>query len=213
MRCSLCGVDVETTVTRFRSEKTGCLCAHGTEKSVFNFVMHVLDEILPDKSMTVTSQYTRDDVRGRCNRLKFDIAVKRDKVPVLFIEVDGGHHFDPLFTYRPSALPSNAMQYDIVKEEAAIRLGVPMLRICTATVRNGATRWDLWIQSAIELVANQSLPAEVYRKSMYDLYAPEKEYGKLRMNHPRLSKSATFPLIDVRERTFCPIPRLADLFD
>lgn len=171
--CSLCGVEVSPLIGTFvsRCSSVGCGCNNATELKVFKFVCAVVDQLFVDRHVKVVMQYKDTKLRGTGGRcLSNDIAILEyidgHHTVLLVIEVDGGHHFDPNFTYSNNDVRTrHTLEHDILKEEYVFDQQVSMARLEVTTVSRNRTNWAIWLQSIAVAAINHQLKPCIYRHS------------------------------------------------
>lgn len=190
LKCSVCFELVNPTVNKLQTptSKIGCGCTNTTELKCITFVRAVCENIFPERNIEIINRY-RDPALRNSNdsrSLEFDIAVfeslENSKVPLLFIEVDGRHHFDSNFTY---GIEHDRIRYtfdnDIAKELHTLKVNASMLRLEQRTVEADKGGWENWTQSKIEASVNRELPNRIYRLSAGKQYMTG-EYADRRKN-------------------------------
>ena len=122
--------------------------------------------------------------------LSIDAAISEDNRLLLYIEIDGGHHFfDDVYGFKYYRAHGGSVQsgiHDLRKEKFAMEHSIPMMRICVATVRENKDNWTGWTQACILKAVDRQLPAGIYRWSIRDSYNRSPFYMPMRVSEPLL---------------------------
>jgi hypothetical protein len=176
--CKECGGHASPTVNNMvRPRSVGCLCANSSEEEVYA----VVSALATSHNVKAIHQHIPGDVIGIGGRpLRFDIVVTDIKgSSILFVEVDGPHHFDPSFVYSASTAPSKgAFEHDLRKESYVYKGGRSMLRLSVFAVRNSGD-WKHWIRRRMSEAIAGTLPPMVYTLGSKLEYRTG-EYARLR---------------------------------
>ena len=164
--CTVCGVTTTPTIGHFAGVMpVGCGCKNQTELSVLTFLNEVVAKY---DDVKVIHQYTDPVVVGMGNGvLKFDMAVCELDTPILFIEIDGGHHFDREYSYggNSSSKPNRAFEHDIIKEKHTIARSAAMARMEVVTVSTDKCNWKAWLKRLVCAAVDHSLSSGICRLS------------------------------------------------
>ena len=176
--CTVCKEYVNPTITSFYSHTPGCICRNSVEVTTLHFVRAVVETLFPERKIEVVHHHRDPAIRGLGNRpIEFDIVIfertDNRRIPLLFIEVDGPHHFNTEFRYGKTARTSaeyHTFEHDVLREYHALNKGASMVRLECRTVSNDKAGWKAWLQGKIEATVRRELPRHIYRLSARDHY-------------------------------------------
>tara|TARA_Y100000389_G_scaffold133276_2_gene130783 strand:- start:567 stop:1322 length:756 start_codon:yes stop_codon:yes gene_type:complete len=174
--CTKCKEEVAPTVNQFVNQVVGCGCNLSNEFEVLQFVRAVCEQRFQERNLIAEHRHRDPTVRGVGGRpLEFDIVVFESIdgqcVPLLFIEVDGRHHFDSNFRYgRVDDRKRHTFEHDVIKEEHALNQKASMARLEVETIARDKADWKRWLQGKIEAAVRRELPHHIYRLSARDQY-------------------------------------------
>ena len=168
--CQVCDVRVAPTVSKMYAKKVGCGCLNSSELRVFDAVKLLVE---PFSGVTVVLKHRDDRLKGEGGGpLEFDIVALQNTRIVLIIEVDGGHHFDPDYSYGTGdSRPRHTITHDLKKEMFAIEHGIPMLRLEQRTVESDSLSWESWLHDHVRGALTKQIPLNVYRMSSGSQYS------------------------------------------
>tara|TARA_B110000902_G_scaffold61730_1_gene72930 strand:+ start:120 stop:1730 length:1611 start_codon:yes stop_codon:yes gene_type:complete len=176
--CSKCGEETTPSIAKLARDCVGCGCRNSTEMRVLDYIRTVCSEMFPMRRIRAVLHHRDKLLRGVGGRpLELDIIMEElhdtYTSPLLFVEVDGGHHFNPNFRYRPSglsSLESHTFEHDVLKENFALVKLSSMVRLEQRSVEHGRVQWKQWIRCKIAAAVNGDLPNQVYRLSSGNQY-------------------------------------------
>ena len=196
--CTICNEKVQAVINQFVNASIGCGCDSSTERKVFRFVRAVLATRFPDRDLHVSDQHTFEGLVGVGGMsLRFDFfvyeVVDGHIVPLLYGEVDGGHHFSDQCRYGSTrAFKHTAFEHDERKEKHAIREKIPMARVEQETAFYDKANWACWLQSVIEAAVLLTLPSHIYRLSCGSHYVTG-EYAQRRAGDKKIDVTLPEP--------------------
>lgn len=199
--CGKCKVHVDPFLVDFFTSKFGCGCNNAAESRANIFLQKVL-ACAPE--FEVFSRHTYDGLVGvRGGLLPFDLSVSDGTGTCLLIEIDGGHHFDPKFSYgRPTdSKPRDPMEHDLRKELHALALHIPLLRIDAEAVRSNRLNWNGWLQGRVESAMIGNLEPGIHRLGLPYKSNP---YCSLRVNNADLARDAIGPVVEAHNAIPAP---------
>ena len=146
LKCNVCAVVVTPDIYHFLQGKVGCGCQNSTELKVLRFLEGHVD----GTPLRVVRQFQFEDLIGVGGRvLSYDLAVLRpDGSVLLLVEVDGGHHFDPHFSYGPSH-QGHTFEHDRRKERRVVDDKLFLARLCQRTAERDSEPWQQWLGNLI----------------------------------------------------------------
>ena len=180
MRCTFCNSVVCTNVNNFRRGLTGCRCNNSTENDVCNFVNSVLTS---GQHLHRSARFDNlVGIGGR--RLEFDACVEDfDGTKLCFIEIDGWHHFDPMFQWTVNCKSSESLgvqEHDLRKDIFAFNINVPMIRIYQRDVEYSKCDWKPWLATLLEKAIHRTLKPGIHCCSTKMLYSTG-HYNEMRV--------------------------------
>ena len=193
LRCTKCGESSSPILVDFINGKAACACHNTTELKVKRLIEAVVDN---RAEFTICTHVGGDGLVGvKGGRLTFDIAVYDDQGPACFVEVDGGHHFDPTFRYRKmvASRAAESMEHDIRKEVYAASQGVPMLRLDTDVVRKNKMTWNGWLQGRVTACLEGNLGPGIHRLGPSYATGP---YALMRVGNQLIANTEYGPVVD-----------------
>jgi len=133
--------------------KVGCGCDNTSETKVFHWMV----SYVAGSHFEVKRQYKPGILGVGGGQLSVDMAVidTNSHEAVLFVEIDGGHHFKREFF--SSTKRNSTPEHDLKKE----KLGVPMLRVEQRTVEKWRMPLVEWLQTKIDLVTSGNFDSSV----------------------------------------------------
>jgi len=178
LRCTVCDEVVAPTINAFAHVGAGCGCANSTELKVTRFCRAVVEQLYPERQLRVQPKHRDPTLRAASGRpLESDIFLSevvegRGEVPLLYMEIDGGHHFDPNHRYGSGEddRERHTFEHDVLKEEHALNVKASMARMEQRTVEADKAEWKRWLQGKIEAAVQRELPNHVYRLSAGNHY-------------------------------------------
>jgi len=191
--CTTCGEDSSPLLVDFINGSGGCGCHHTTELKVKRLIESLIDN---RAEFSICTHSGGDGLVGVNNGpLTFDMVIYDDQGPVCFIEVDGGHHFDPMFRYRKNiaSRAADSMEHDIRKEVYAVSQGVPMFRLDSDVVRNNKMNWNGWLQGRMTACLEGNLGAGIHRLGPSYVTGP---YAQMRLGNQLISNTEDGPVVD-----------------
>ena len=192
-KCIKCGA-VGTVIPHkvmVKSQFQACGCLNATEHKVSEFIELCLSDLFAERSFLVKCHVRDPLLRGNGNGvLEVDAVVYEElehimkQVQLLFVEVDGPHHFVEGFNYAWSdTTPQHTFDHDLIKEKYVLSKGVSMVRLDVKTVYNEKLDWRSWLRDKLESAVNRELQPRIYRLSHTACYVSGK-YADLRVGSP-----------------------------
>lgn len=184
LECKVCNTVVTPRIGKLMAGRVGCLCDNSTEKKVVTFAREVLASLFPDRALTIQHKLRAPGLVGvGGGNLEFD-AVLAEQLDdgeelLLFIEVDGGHHFGGGHALIPGK-PNHTLEHDERKEEYVWRRPAAMVRLEQRTVEYDHANWAMWFQAKLEAAINRKLLPGIYRLSCGSHYVTG-EYAQRRL--------------------------------
>jgi hypothetical protein len=201
--CSVCKVRVNTSVMAICNGTTGCICDVSAQSKATKFVYSVVNTLVGGSSaLQVLQEAKCNGLNGQLLPLRVDIVIQDTRTGewCFGIEIDGPHHFDPLFQYDGvGAVNTEVFAYDCVKEDFFNNASIPFVRMDAQTVYRERCNWRLWLQSLIcrhfegtpQLGINRLSEKDVYKTGKYALLRKNK------WNDPELEQPIQLCLQDI----------------
>lgn len=192
LKCTTCNQVVRPSILAFMHGcRVGCGCTNRTEDAAVNYVRTIIETVSGNRDLEVSTQIRNPNLRGVGGKpLSIDAAVSKDNQLLLYIEIDGGHHFfDDVYGFQDCRTNDGGGQagiHDLRKEKFAMEHSIPMMRICVQTIRENRDNWTGWAQACILKAVDRKLPAGIYRWSLYDSYNRSPFYMPMRVDEPLL---------------------------
>ena len=169
--CTVCCEEATPTIDKLVHGRVGCGCNNSTELKTLQFARAVCEQRFPERNLVVVHKHRDPALRGLGGHpLERDISVFErvddHLVPLLFLEIDGGHHFNPNHRYGTGdERGRHTFEHDVLKEEHALNQKASMARLEQRTVEADKAGWKAWLQGKIEAAVNRELPNHIYRLS------------------------------------------------
>jgi hypothetical protein len=171
IQCRKCGAYPEkSTVFSFtQSRSAGCHCNHKIQTRVAEFV----HSIVPVDCLVKEEYYTGvRSSKGR--RMPYDFAVVTTTGKLLLlIEIDGQQHFAPGWLQSKAEF-RHRLEKDLAKEQHALSIGIPVVRLLAHTANRPTHDWKSWLRDIVLAACQGSLPIVVIRDpftKQYDMNA------------------------------------------
>ena len=174
LKCTDCKQTVTSSIQDLIRDHTGCSCSRTSEMKACWELASIL-KMFPEKELDLVTEFKDPLLKGiGGNPLRFDIAIV-DKVghPMVFVEIDGPHHFIRGFW----GTDSHTIEHDLKKEKYAADHFITMLRIEASVIRS-AIPWEEWLKDKVT-VAIDRRGAAIHRLSKGSHYTSG-EYASLR---------------------------------
>ena len=164
LQCTICQKQATPYVSKLKSGHVGCGCSNGSEFQVFQSLKGMIRNH-PQKGLAVVEQYKPGITGVHGGKLRHDFALLKDDVPLLYGEVDGGHHFGGGHASIRNHCENHTMQHDIIKERNALTTGVPLFRIEQRTIERKDCDHFTWLKRLVFAAVNGALTPGLYRLS------------------------------------------------
>lgn len=182
--CGICKETVSATVQYLIHGRIGCGCKNGSELDCVRFIRDHCSRRGYDNLLT-RHNYRFDNIRGHGNLpvqfdcVVFDLTAGGFK-PILFVEVDGPHHFDRDFCYAPNSNTRNrAFEHDVIREDFALNNSASMARIHWNLIKSNKGDWKGWLADKIDRTVSKNLDTAIYHAALCHDYVSG-EYARLR---------------------------------
>jgi len=176
--CTVCSEKVTPTIDKLKQNNVGCGCTNSTELKALRFARVVCEQCFPERDLVVAHKHRDPTLRNGAgtHMLELDLVVFERidgrLVPLLLIEIDGRHHFDPNHRYGTGEdhRERHTFEHDVLKEEHALNVKASMARLEQRTVESDKANWKAWLQGKIKAAINRELPHHIYRLSAGQQY-------------------------------------------
>ena len=147
LRCKVCELSVNPTVEKVMQGNVGCLCANSGEL----VVKDEIDSFLDLANFKLCPQKKFNGLVGVGNgSLSYDFCIETcSGMPLVLIEVDGGHHFGGGHAHLKGDR-DHTLEHDLRKERFAYTIGATVLRLEVRTVTTEKANWREWLRSKVD---------------------------------------------------------------
>ena len=142
-----------------KRQSTGCDCRWKTQRMIRDWVAEHVGRLYPGIDVVFELKAAeRIQSKRAGGRMAYDIALQEGSAVVLFLEIDGRQHFDPVPAWEATKVN------DFSKEIAAVEDGIPMLRLYQPDAWRKKFGWQAWLEKMIRLAVSKQLAAAVHRQ-------------------------------------------------